>query len=305
MKPLIVLLASAAVIAGCAALALMATGYVVYLVNLLLVTLVLSLGLHIVLGESGQFSLAHSAFYGIGIYGTALATAAGWPFALALTAGMIAAAVCGFVIGLLALRMRDIYLALATFAFGEAMQWVFLNWEVVTGGPNGFNIRPTQLFGIAIVSDRVALPLVLCLAALFLTVTLVINRSGFGRALRAVRESEIAAAAVGVNVTATKLAAFTLSAVMAGAAGGMFTTFSTFIHPESLGFSTTILVLTVVVVGGIGSVWGVVGGAVVFGLLNELLRQVPSYQEMIYGAILMGFMMFAPRGLFAALGRSR
>ncbi|GGF42909.1 branched-chain amino acid ABC transporter permease [Aliidongia dinghuensis] len=305
MKRLLAVLGVAAVVAGAVVLEASATGYIVYLVNLLLVTLVLSLGLHVVIGESGQFSLAHSAFYGIGIYATAIATTAHWPFILALGVGGLAAAVCGLVIGLLALRMRDIYLALSTFAFGEAMQWVFLNWEAVTGGPNGYNIPPTKLFGFAIMSDREAFPLVAVLAVLFLAATLVLHHSGFGRALRAVRESEIAAAAVGVNVKLMKLAAFTLSALLAGAAGGMFTTFSTFIHPDSLGFSTTVLVLTVVVVGGIGSVWGVVGGAVVFGLLNELLRQLPSYQEMIYGAILMGFMMFAPRGMFAALRGAR
>ena len=302
MNRLVIALAAALVVAGAVALEITATGYVIYLVNLLLVTMVLSLGLHIVIGESGQFSLAHAAFYGIGIYTTAMATGAGWPFALALLAGGAAAAVVGMVIGLLALRMRDIYLALSTFAFGEAMQWVFLNWESVTGGPNGYNIRPMHVFGLEIISDRMAFPLVAGLAVLFLGVTLVIHHSGFGRALRAVRESEIAASAVGNNVRAMKLAAFTVSAMLAGAAGGMFTTFSTFIHPDSLGFSATILVLTVVVVGGIGSVWG---GAIVFGLLNELLRQMPQYQEMIYGAILMGFMMFAPHGLFAALRRSR
>jgi len=305
MKPLLAAIGILAVLIGAIVLETSATGYIVYLVNLLLVMLVLSLGLHIVVGESGQFSLAHSAFYGIGIYATAIATTAGWPFILALAVGGLAAAACGLVIGLLALRMRDIYLALSTFAFGEAMQWVFLNWESVTGGPNGFNIPPIRLFGIAIMSDRMAFPVVAVLAALFLAATLVLHRSGFGRALRAVRESEIAAAAVGVNVRLMKLAAFILSALLAGAAGGMFTAFSTFIHPDSLGFSNTIQVLTVVVVGGIGSVWGVVGGAVAFGLLNELLRQLPSYQEMVYGAILMGFMMFAPRGVFAALRRSR
>lgn len=305
MTRLLIVLAVAATLLGAVLLMTSATGYVVYLVNLLLVMLVLSLGLHVVIGESGQFSLAHAAFYGIGIYATAIATNSGWPFFAALVAGGMAAAICGFVIGLLALRMRDIYLALSTFAFGEAMQWVFLNWEGVTGGPNGYNIHPIRLLGLEFVSDRMAFPLVAVLAVFFLGLTLLVHHSGFGRSLRAVRESEIAASAVGIDVTRTKLAAFTLSALLAGCAGGMFTTFSTFIHPDSLGFSTTILVLTVVVVGGIGSVWGVVGGAVVFGLLNELLRQVPQYQEMIYGLILMSFMMFAPRGVFAALRRSR
>ena len=199
--------------------------------------------------------------------------------------------------------MRDIYLALSTFAFGEAMQWVFLNWTPVTGGPNGLNFKPASLFGWTILSDKAAYPVVAIITLAFVAATLIIHFSTVGRSFRAVRESEIAAAAVGIDVKRVKLLAFTLSAFFAGAAGGLYTTFSTFIHPESLGFQTTILVLTMVVVGGIGSVWGAIGGAIVFGLIAELLRQVPSYQEVIYGCILMLFMMYLPRGVFSLFGR--
>ncbi|BCM81632.1 branched-chain amino acid ABC transporter permease [Methylobacterium indicum] len=286
------------------ALPALATGYVVYIGNLLLVFVVLSLGLHVVIGEAGQFSLAHAAFYGIGIYTAALgAGVLGLPFWAALLAGGLLAALCGLAIGVLSLRMRDIYLALSTFAFGEAMQWVFLNWTSVTGGPNGLAIPPTSVFGHPILSDKAAFPLVAGVTLVFVALVAGLHASGLGRAFRAVRESEVAAAAVGIDVRRTKLLAFTLSAFLAGAAGGLFTTFSTFIHPDSLGFQTTILVLTMIVVGGVGSVTGALGGAVVFGLVSELLRQVPSYQEMIYGGILILVMMYAPRGVFARLGR--
>lgn len=278
------------------------TGYVVYLANLLLTFAVLCLGLHIVIGETGQFSLAHAAFYGIGIYVSGLAgNALGWPFPLSmLLAGVVAAAV-GAVIGMIALRMRDIYLALATFAFGEAMQWVFLNWTPVTGGPNGLRIAPTTVFGFEILSDKQAYPVTLVTTVIMLVLTVVLARSRLGRSLRAVRESEVAAMAMGVPVRSAKLIAFALSAFFAGIAGGMFAVYSTYIHPDSLGFQTTILVLTMVVVGGLGSIGGAVGGAVVFGLLSEVLRQAPSYQEIIYGLILIVFMMYAPKGLFAFL----
>ncbi|MEW6644695.1 MAG: branched-chain amino acid ABC transporter permease [Pseudomonadota bacterium] len=280
-----------------------ATGYVIYLANLLLTFTVLCLGMHIVVGEAGQFSLAQAAFYGIGIYTSGLAGQIfGWPFPLSIIASGIVAGLVGLCIGTIALRMRDIYLALATFAFGEAMQWVFLSWTPVTGGPNGLRIPPATLFGLEIVSDKQAYPVVLAIAVLMIGVTMVIARSRLGRAFRAVRESEIAALAMGVPVKATKLAAFALSAFFAGVAGAMFAVYSTYIHPDSLGFQTTILVLTMVVVGGLGSLGGAVGGAIVFGLMSELLRQVPSYQEIIYGLILILFMMFAPRGLFAFLG---
>jgi branched-chain amino acid transport system permease protein len=140
------------------------------------------------------------------------------------------------------------------------------------------------------------------IAALLLWATIALSRSQLGSAFRAVRESDVAAQAMGVNVNAIKRTAFTLSAAYAGIAGGMYTTFASFIHPESLGFQTTILILTMVVVGGIGSVRGAIAGALAFGLISELLRQALSFQEIIYGVILMGFMMFAPKGLFAGRG---
>jgi branched-chain amino acid transport system permease protein len=276
------------------------TGYVLYIVNLLMVFVVLALGMHIVIGEAGQFALSHTAFYGIGIYTASLINTA-WhpPFVVSVLAGGLLSALLGYLIGFLALRMRDIYLALATFAFGEAMQWVFLNWESVTGGSNGMRMQPAEIFGLKFTNDIQAYPFVIAMAALMLWITVALSRSQFGSALRAVRESDVAAMAMGINTRSMKLAAFAISAAFAGIAGGMYTLFISFIHPESLGFQTTILILTMVVVGGIGSVRGAVAGAIFFGLVSELLRQALSIQEIIYGAILMGFMMFKPRGLFA------
>jgi branched-chain amino acid transport system permease protein len=280
------------------------SGYVLYVVNLLMVFVVLALGMHVVIGEAGQFALAHAAFYGIGIYTAGLINAA-WhpPFIVSILAGGLLSAVLGFFIGYLALRMRDIYLALATFAFGEAMQWVFLSWENVTGGSNGMKMQPAELFGYKLTNDLQAYPFVMVLAALMLWLTVALARSQYGSALRAVRESDVAAMAMGINVKAMKQSAFAISAAFAGIAGGMYTLFTSFIHPESLGFQTTILVLTMVVVGGMGSVRGAVAGAIAFGLISELLRQLMSVQEIIYGLILMGFMMFRPKGLFADRNR--
>jgi branched-chain amino acid transport system permease protein len=276
------------------------SGYVLYVVNLLMVFVVLALGMHVVIGEAGQFALSHAAFYGIGIYTAGLINT-NWhpPFLLSILAGGLVSALLGYFIGLLALRMRDIYLALATFAFGEAMQWVFLNWVSVTGGSNGMRMQPAQLWGYQLTNDVQAYPFVVMLTALMLWITVALARSQYGSALRAVRESDVAAMAMGVNVTRMKQSAFAISAAFAGVAGGMYSLFTSFIHPESLGFQTTILVLTMVVVGGIGSVRGAVVGALAFGLISELLRQALSVQEIIYGVILMVFMMFKPKGLFA------
>jgi len=282
------------------ALPFVTSGYVIYIANLLMIYIVLALGLHIVIGETGQFALAHAAFYGIGIYVAGiLNNNLHLNFILSiLIAGVVTAAI-GYLLGALAIRMRDIYLALSTFAFGEAMQWVFLNWTDVTHGSNGYQISPAQFFGFELTSDLRAYPFVVICTALLLGLTVWLSRSQLGSAFRAVRESDVAAEAMGVNANVIKRVAFMLSAAYAGMAGGLYTTFSSFIHPESLGFWTTILILIMIVVGGIGSVRGAVVGALIFGALSELLRQILSFQEIIYGLILLGFMMFAPRGLFS------
>jgi len=277
------------------------SGYVLYVVNLLMVFVILALGMHVVIGEAGQFALSHTAFYGIGIYVAGLMNSH-WqpPFVVSIVAGGVCAAAVGYVIGFLALRMRDIYLALATFAFGEAMQWVFLNWNAVTGGSNGMRMQAAQWLGFELTNDLRAYPFVIVIAALMLWMTVWLSRSQYGSALRAVRESDVAAMAMGINARALKQSAFVISAAFAGIAGGTYTLFISYIHPESLGFQTTILILTMVVVGGIGSVRGAVAGALVFGLISEVLRQALSIQEILYGAILLLFMMFKPRGLFAS-----
>lgn len=287
-----------------AILPFVASGYVLFIVNLLMVYVVLALGLHIVLGETGQFALSHVAFYGIGIYTAGIINNA-WQlnFVLPIVAAALIAGVLGYLLGALAIRMRDIYLALSTFAFGEAMQWVFLNWTEVTNGSNGYRMSPAQLFGYELTSDARAYPFVIAITILMLWLTVHLSRSRLGSAFRAVRESDVAAQAMGVNVNVIKRVAFMFSAAYAGLAGAMFAMFSSFIHPDSLGFQATVLILIMVVVGGIGSVRGAIAGAIIFGLISELLRQVLSFQEMIYGGILILFMMFFPKGLFGE-GRS-
>lgn len=275
-----------------------ASGYVLFIANLLMVYVVLSLGLHIVLGETGQFALSHIAFYGIGIYTSGiLNNTFGLNAVLLLAASALLCGVLGFLLGTLAIRMRDIYLALSTFAFGEAMQWVFLNWTQVTNGSNGYRLTPVQFFGYTMSTDTEAYPFVAVLTLLVVALTIYLSQSRLGSAFRAVRESDVAASAVGIDVNMLKRIAFMFSAAYAGLAGALFTTFSSFIHPDSLGFQAMILVLIMVVVGGIGSVRGAIAGAVIFGLISELLRQVLSFQEVIYGSILVLFMMFLPKGL--------
>ncbi|MFT3820817.1 MAG: branched-chain amino acid ABC transporter permease [Rubrivivax sp.] len=298
-----------AVFFGCMALLLVglpfvASGYVLFIANMLLVYVVMTLGLHILIGETGQFGLSHATFYGLGIYFSAYLGSRGFAFPVAIIVSGAAVGLVGLIIGAIGLRMRDIYLALATFAFSEAAHWVVTNWVSVTGGPTGMRIAQSRIGDFVITSDRMAYPIVLAATALMLGLMLLISRSRLGRSFRAVRESELAAMAVGIHVRRTKIIAFGLSAFYAAIAGGLFSTFSAYVDPESMSFQVTMLILTMTVVGGLGSVGGAVSGAIIFGLIAELLRQSPAYREIAYGAILVVFMMYLPKGLFS-LGSER
>jgi branched-chain amino acid transport system permease protein len=283
-----------------------ASGYYVYLLNLIFVYVILALGLNLLMGEAGLFGLAHTAFFGIGIYTAGVLTNRfGVPFPVGMVAGGVLAAAVGYGIGRVSVRLRDIYLALSTFAFGEAMQWVFLNWTSMTGGPNGLRLSIPNFFGLPIKSDHDAYYFVLATCCLFIWITVAIGRSRLGGAMRAVRESEPAAFAVGIDVPEVKARAFALSAFYAGSAGGIFTSFFSYVHPEILSFNLTITVLTMLVVGGIGTIPGPILGAVLLGVLSELLRRTVAYQEIVYGAILLGFTIFARRGLWGLVADRR
>lgn len=287
--------------------------YFLYVGNLLMVYVILAIGLDILLGWTGQFAFAHIAFYGIGIYATALLNMRlGVPFVLGMPIAAALAAAIGFLIALPATRLRTVYLALATFAFAECAQWVFRTWDVVTRGPDGLRMTAPQIFGYVVGNDRQAMPVIAIILALVLGATLYLVRSRLGRAFCAVRDSEHVAAASGIDVKRTKLLAFTISAFYAGVAGGTYTLFQSFVHPDGLGVWTLVLVLTMIVVGGSGAIGGVIFGVVLLGVLPELLRAAPRgllvWQEFAYGLILVLAIMFMPRGiwgLFSARLRRR
>lgn len=293
-------LAAIAVVA--ALLRVGAPTYVLYIANVLLTYAVLAIGLDILLGRAGQFAFAHVAFYGIGIYTTALITNNfGLPFLVGMIAGSILAALVAIVIALPATRLRDVYLALATFAFAEAAQWVFNSWDSLTKGPNGLRIKPADLFGFTIANDRDAFIAVLVVALAAIATTVLIARSSLGRSMRAIRESEHVALASGIDVRRVKIVAFAISGAYAGIAGGMFTLFQSFIHPDTLGFETIVLILTMVVVGGLGTIPGVLLGVLLLGLLPEALRDLRQYQELVYGLILIAAVIFMPRGVWGVV----
>jgi branched-chain amino acid transport system permease protein len=277
--------------------------YYLYLGNVLMMYAVLALGLDVLIGRAGQFAVAQTAFFGIGCYTTALLNANhGVPFIVGMPLGALLAGLVAMAIALPATRLRNVYLALATYAFAEGAQWVFNSWTAVTNGVDGVKIRPTHLFGVIVRADGDAFPIMACILALVLAATLYLATSRFGRSMAAIRESEPVALASGVDVRRVKVLAFALSGVYAGVAGGMFTLYQSFVNPEQFGFVTIVLLLSMIVVGGLGTIPGVLIGVVILGLLPELLRTVlrsfQIWQELAYGVILILTMMFMPRGVW-------
>jgi branched-chain amino acid transport system permease protein len=279
--------------------------YFLYIGNMLMMYTILVIGLDLLIGWSGQFAFAHIAFFGMGIYTTTvLGLRFGVPFVLAMPIAALGAGVIGLLIAIPATRLRTVYLALATFAFAECAQWIARTWESVTKGSDGLQIAAPSIFGYAIGNDERAFPVVAIILALVLLATMYLQHSKFARSLCAIRESEHVAAASGIDVKRAKVLSFALSAVYAGVAGGVYTLFNSFINPDTLGVSQLVLVLTMLVVGGSGSIAGAVIGVVLVGILPEVLRAAPRsmlvWQEFLYGLILLLAIMFMPRGIWGA-----
>lgn len=280
--------------------------YGLYLVNLLLTYAILAVGFDILIGWSGQFAFAHITFFGIGAYTTVLFQARlGMPFVVGALAGGVLSCAVAVLIAIPATRLRTAYLALSTIAFSETVRWICNEWTAVTRGPDGIRVSPPNLFGYVVVNDARALPIVALSAAAMIAATLFLFTSSWGRALAAIRESEPVAAASGINIQKMKTIAFALSAVYAAVAGSCYTLFQSFVNPDIFGFNQLISVLTMVIVGGSGSVPGVLVGVAIIGVLPEVLRatmsQVLVWQELVFGLILLLCMMFLPEGIYVAL----
>jgi branched-chain amino acid transport system permease protein len=259
--------------------------------------------INLIIGYAGQVSLGHAAFYGIGAYASAL-VALNWqfPFPAAALVAMLVAGVCGLALGLPTLRLKEDYLAIVTLGFGVIVDLVFLNLEI-TGGPDGLpGIPPPSFFGLNFREPLLYLILVIVMVILVLTVTYSLVDSYHGRALRAIRDHEITAQVMGINTPAYKVFVFTLAAALAGLAGSLYAHYITFINPESFGLHTSILILAMVVLGGMGSILGSVLGAVILTILPELLREVHAYQDLVYGGLLVVLLIWRPEGL---LGRGK
>ncbi|HZS32112.1 MAG TPA: branched-chain amino acid ABC transporter permease [Methylomirabilota bacterium] len=277
--------------------------YVLHVAVLAGIYVVLTLSLNLITGFCGQFSLGHAGFYGIGAYTAALlAVHLGSPFLGNLAVAAVVAGIAGFLIGLPTLRLGGIYLAMATLGFGEIIHLVLLNWLSLTRGPLGIPAIPgPSLLGWDL--DTPVRQYYLALA-LVLLVTVIVSRlvdSRFGEAIQAIRDDEVAAEALGVPTTRLKVVTFTVSAALAGVAGAFFAHYATFVSPGSFTLVESILVLSLLVFGGLGSVEGSIAGAVILTVAPEVFRFLAAYRMVIYGALLLGLILFRPQGLLGGI----
>ena len=271
--------------------------YEISLATVVGINIILALGLNMISGFCGQISLGHAAFYGVGAYTAALLAKSGLPIFLSIPAGMVLAGVVGIIVGLTSLRVRHDFLAITTMGVGFLFLGIVRQQEVL-GGELGISGIPST--GL---SKTGYLILVLILVGLFSAFSLWIKRSWMGFAFDAVADDEDTARVVTVDVGAYKLAAFAIGTAMAGVAGGLYAFFARFLMPDDFGFITSITVLSMVAVGGIGSVFGVIIATVILTLMPEFFRFISDYKLLLYGALLFGVMRFAPEGL-AGFARS-
>jgi branched-chain amino acid transport system permease protein len=266
---------------------------------------IVGLGLMLLAGFTGLFSIGHAAFLGVGAYTQAVLTNAGVPFPIA--AGLSAAV--GIVVGLPALRVKGIYLGIATLAFGFIVEEVFARWESVTGGNAGKHLKAPSMFGWSLDSGEefYFLCLLLTIAATLLILNLL--RSPTGRAFVAIRDSEVSAQSMGIHLARYKTLSFAISAALAGVGGALYAHKLQFISPEQFNILQSIDLLLMVVIGGLGSVHGAFLGAIFLITMPQLISlgkdwlppvigQAAGLQGLVYGLVLIAFVLFEPLGLY-------
>jgi branched-chain amino acid transport system permease protein len=275
----------------------------------ILIYSIAGLGLMLLAGFTGLFSLGHAAFLGVGAYTQAVLTNAGVPFPVALAGAALLSAAVGFVVGLPALRVKGIYLGIATLSFGFIVEEVMARWESVTGGNAGIHIKPPEIMGWKLSSGEDFY--FLCLLITVISTLLILNllRTPTGRAFVAIRDSEISAQSMGIHLAYYKTLSFSLSAALAGVAGALYAHKLHFISPDQFNILQSIDLLLMIVIGGLGSVHGAFLGAIflitmpqfisiVKDYLPPVIGMAPGLQGLVYGAVLIAFVLFEPLGLY-------
>lgn len=278
--------------------------YQINIMTTALIYVMLGLGLNIEVGLAGLLDLGYVAFYAVGAYSYALLNYHfGLGFWTALPAGALLAAFFGILVGFPVLRLRGDYLAIVTLAFAEIIRLVLENWNAFSFGPSGIsNIPRPGFFGMKLTPEQSAIYMYFLLIILCLLTIFIIHRlqhSRIGRAWVALREDELACQAMGIDKTKAKLAAFALGATWAGMAGVLFAAKTTFINPASFTFLESAMILSIVVLGGMGSIAGIIIAALALILLPEYLRVFSDYRMILFGAALIMMMIFRPQGILA------
>lgn len=259
------------------------------------INMIMALGLNLITGVTGQLSLGHAAFMSIGAYASAIATVNYHvPFLLGVLIGGLVAGLFGIIIGFPTLRLTGDYLAIATLGFAEIVRVQFTNMKITNGAIGFLGIEGSTTF-----------PIVITIAVFTICAMVWLENSRNGRAMLAIREDEIASSAVGINTTLYKIQAFAIGAFCAGVGGALFAHTTTFIQPTDFGFLKSVDILSIVVLGGLGSIPGTIIGAIVLTSAPEILRPLSNYRMIVYGLLLVVIMIFRPYGLLGGVNLRR
>lgn len=277
--------------------------------SFVLIYSIVGLGLMLLAGFTGQVSIGQAAFMGVGAYAQVYFTTLGLSFPVALVIGMVLSALAGLIVSVPALKVKGIYLGIATLAFGFIVEEGFARWESVTGGNAGIPVNPAEMFGYVFDGETSFYYLCLVLCALATLGVLNLLRAPTGRAFVAIRDSEISAQSMGINLAWYKGLAFAISAVLAGVAGALYAHKMAFISPDQFSLIQSVDLLLLVVVGGLGFVHGAFLGAIFLitmpqlialgkDFLPESIGGAAGLQGLIYGVVLVFFVLFEPMGLY-------
>jgi branched-chain amino acid transport system permease protein len=299
--------ATAWAVGGAAALGwpLVAPRYFVFLATLVAVNAVVAIGLNLLSGYTNQLSFGHAGFLAVGAYTAAILTlrAPALPVPLTLLAAGLVTALVGLALGIPCLRLDGLYLAMATLAFGFVVTEAITNLDSLTHGNDGLRVPLARLGPWLLDTDRSRYYLTLAVAAAMILAALNVAATRTGRAFLAIRTSEIAAQASGINAAALKTVAFVLSAFYTGVAGGLFAFVVGFLSPDAFDVFLSVDFLVMIILGGLGSVWGSVAGAAIVTVLNDSLAGFQAYRPLVFGAIMIAGMLFMPGGLAAMTRR--
>jgi branched-chain amino acid transport system permease protein len=273
-------------------------GYIIQLLNIAILNAIVVLGLNFATGWTGQINFGQAAFYGLGAYATAIATKSGLPWIITPVLSVAIVLAASLLLGLPTLRLRTYYLAMTTIGFGEIVRLVIVHWEPVTGGASGLRAIPgISVLGIGPQGQIQHYYVLVAMLALATLIAARIRRSALGRAMIATKDSEIAAEQSGVHTTRTKLLAFMIGAVYAGLAGCLYASSIRFVSPDSFSGVQAVLLMTMLIVGGMGSIAGCIVGALALTILPEMLRFLGQWYLVLYGLGVIVVIVLLPGGL--------